>query len=102
MRTLQPRHGANAASAGWRLEAGCLPVVLVIGWGTSPFYEPLVTEQQLVCQQISHEVECELAEEATVNKGSLNWIFWGTTGGIVLAWYILIRGYAIKKPVLGN
>ena len=77
-------------------------VALVIGWATSPLYEPLVTEQQLECHQISHEVECDLAEEPTVNQSSLNWIFWGTTGGIVLAWYILIRGFAIKKPVLGN
>lgn len=77
-------------------------VGLVIGWATSPLYEPLVTEQQLECHQISHEVECDLAEEPTVNQSSLNWIFWGTAGGIVLAWYIVIRGFAIKKPVLGN
>ena len=77
-------------------------VALVIGWATSPLYKPLVTEQQLECHQISHEVECDLAEEPTVNQSSLNWIFWGTAGGIVLAWYIVIRGFAIKKPVLGN
>ena len=29
-------------------------VALVIGWATSPLYEPLVTEQQLECHQISH------------------------------------------------
>ena len=63
-------------------------VALVIGWATSPLYEPLVTEQQLECHQISHEVECNLAEEPTVNQSSLNWIFWGTAGGIVLAWYL--------------
>ena len=29
-----------------------------------------------------------------------NWVFYGMVGGIFLAWYILIRGFVLKKRIL--
>lgn len=31
-----------------------------------------------------------------------NWIFWGIVGGIFLVYYMIIRAFLFKKPVLSN
>lgn len=31
-----------------------------------------------------------------------NWIFWGIVGGVFLVYYILIRAFILKKPILKN
>lgn len=29
-----------------------------------------------------------------------NWVFYGIVGGVFLAWYIIIRGFILKKNIL--
>lgn len=31
-----------------------------------------------------------------------NWIFWGIAGGVFLVYYVIIRTFLFKKPVLSN
>ena len=31
-----------------------------------------------------------------------NWIFWGIVGGVFLVYYMLIRAFILKKPILKN
>lgn len=35
-------------------------------------------------------------------EGFLNWIFYSIVGGVFLAWYIIIRGFILKKKILSN
>ena len=34
------------------------------------------------------------------NEQMTNWIFWGIVGGVFLVYYILIRAFILKKPIL--
>jgi len=36
------------------------------------------------------------------NEQMTNWIFWGIAGGVFLVYYMLIRVFILKKPVLKN
>jgi len=30
----------------------------------------------------------------------LNWIFWSIVGAVFIGWYLLIRNFVFKKPIL--
>ena len=47
----------------------------------------------LVSREITDSIE-------SLGPTQQNWVFYGIVGGIFLAWYILIRGYVLKKRIL--
>ena len=79
-----------------------IAIAVVIAWQTNPLYEDYVIMYGWECEQVSQITDCTIAEEATMNQGALNWIFWGTVGAVFLIWYLLIRGIILKKYVLRN
>ena len=36
------------------------------------------------------------------NESMTNWIFWGIIGGIFLVYYLIIRAFVLKKPILSS
>ena len=52
------------------------------------------------CEQTSQITDCSMAEEETVNQGSLNWIFWGIVGAIFAGWYMGARRFVLKRKIL--
>ena len=49
----------------------------------------------LVSQQITDSIE----DLSPVNQ---NWVFFSIIMGIFIAWYVIIRGFILKKPILEN
>lgn len=39
-------------------------------------------------------------ENAGYEEPIRNWLFWGFVGLIISVWYIVIRGWILKKPIL--
>jgi len=31
-----------------------------------------------------------------------NWIFWGMIGGVFLVYYLVVRNFILKRPILSN
>ena len=56
----------------------------------------------LLCEQVSWLSKCAPSEETMSDTGLLNWVYWSIVGAVFLGWYILIRGIALKKPIMGN
>ena len=79
-----------------------LGVAIVITHQIVPTLEDMVLTHNWVCIQVSHLSQCPQEEELAPNEGLLNWIFWGIVTAIFLAWYIVIRGFILKKPILKN
>ena len=52
------------------------------------------------CEQESQETNCTIADEATVQQTSLNWIFWGIVGAIFAGWYLGARRFVLKRKIL--
>ena len=75
-------------------------VALVIAWQTSPLFEDYVYSYGWECEQESQETNCSVAEEKTMDQTMLNWIFWSIVGAVVIGWYLLIRNFVFKKPIL--
>jgi hypothetical protein len=36
------------------------------------------------------------------DTGLLNWVWWSIVGGVFIGWYMIIRGFVLKKPIMGN
>ena len=53
-----------------------IAIAIVISWQVNPFFEDSVMSYGWECEQTSQITDCSMAEEETVNQGSLNWIFW--------------------------
>ena len=47
----------------------------------------------LVSREVTDSIE-------SLSPTQQNWVFYGMVGGIFLAWYILIRGFVLKKRIL--
>ena len=77
-----------------------MAVALVIAWQTSPVFEDYVYSYGWDCEQLSQETNCSVADEKTMDQTMLNWIFWSIVGVIFACWYLLIRNFVFKKPVL--
>ena len=77
-----------------------IAVALVIAWQTSPFFEDYVLSYGWDCEQVSQETQCNVEEEKSMDQTMLNWIFWSIVGIVFACWYLLIRNYVFKKPIL--
>lgn len=82
--------------------------VVVVGISTgiasqvTPAFHDMVGFQPIECEQESHISNCAPPKEPVRDQGTLNWIFWGITGAIFLIYYLLIRTFIFKKPVLSR
>jgi hypothetical protein len=56
----------------------------------------------LLCEQVSWLSKCAPSEEKMSDMGLLNWVWWSIVGGVFIGWYMIIRGFVLKKPILGN
>ena len=79
-----------------------LGIALAISHQIVPTLEDMVLTNNWVCVQESHKSVCSQEEELAPNEGLLVWIFWGIVTAIFLAWYVIIRGLILKKPILRN
>ena len=87
--------------AGFLIEfALVMAVALVIAWQTSPVFEDYVYSYGWDCEQLSQETNCSVADEKTMDQTMLNWIFWSIVGVVFACWYLLIRNFVFKKPIL--
>ena len=77
-----------------------IALAIVVSWQINPFFEDYVVMNGWECEQESQETNCSIAEEATVQKTSLNWIFWGIVGAIFAAWYLGARRFVLKRTIL--
>ena len=77
-----------------------MAVALVIAWQTSPGFEDYVFSYGWDCEQVSQETQCNVEEEKSMDQTMLNWIFWSIVGIVFACWYLLIRNYVFKKPIL--
>jgi hypothetical protein len=79
-----------------------MAVAVLISREIVPVFEEIIVTQKWVCLQESHLLNCTQEEEFTPDQGLLNWIFWGIVTAIFLVWYIVIRSFILKKPILQN
>lgn len=49
----------------------------------------------LIAQQITNSIQ-------DLSPVDQNWVFFSIIMGIFIAWYIIIRGFILKKPILEN
>jgi hypothetical protein len=77
-----------------------IALAIVVSWQVNPFFEDYVVMNGWECEQESQETNCSIAEEATVQQTSLNWIFWGIVGAIFAAWYLGARRFVLKRTIL--
>ena len=77
-----------------------IAIAIVISWQINPFFEDYVVMNGWECEQESQETNCSIAEEATVQQTSLNWIFWGIVGAIFAGWYMGARRFVLKRKIL--
>ena len=77
-----------------------IAIAIVISWQVNPFFEDSVMSYGWECEQTSQITDCSMAEEETVNQGSLNWIFWGIVGAIFAGWYMGARRFVLKRKIL--
>jgi hypothetical protein len=75
----------------------------LIAFQIIPTVDQMVGEKNLLlCEQVSWLSKCAPSEEKMSDTGLLNWIYWSIVGGVFIGWYLLIRGFVLKKPILGN
>ncbi len=79
-----------------------MAVAVLVSHKIIPVFEEIIVSQKWVCLQVSHLLNCTKEEEFTPDEGMLNWIFWGIVTAIFLVWYIFIRSFILKKPILQN
>ena len=77
-----------------------IAIAIVISWQINPFFEDYVVMNGWECEQESQETNCTIADEATVQQTSLNWIFWGIVGAIFAGWYLGARRFVLKRKIL--
>ena len=78
-------------------------VANLIAFQVIPMVDEMVGQKNLLyCEQVSWLYKCAPTEEEVSDQGLLNWIYWGIVGAVFIGWYIVIRGFIIKKPILGN
>jgi hypothetical protein len=77
-----------------------IAIAIVISWQINPFFEDSVVMNGWECEQESQETNCTIADEATVQQTSLNWIFWGIVGAIFAGWYLGARRFVLKRKIL--
>ena len=77
-----------------------IALAIVVSWQVNPFFEDYVVMNGWECEQESQETNCTIAEEATVQQTSLNWIFWGIVGAIFAGWYLVARRFVLKRKIL--
>ena len=78
-------------------------VANLIAFQIIPMAEEIIGQKNLLyCEQVSWLSKCAPTEEEVSDQGLLNWIYWGIVGAVFIGWYIVIRGFIIKKPILGN
>ena len=63
-------------------------------WYAAEFFIVLATSM-LVSREITDSIE---GLEASMQ----NWVFYGIITGIFIGWYIIIRGFILKKRILEN
>ena len=49
----------------------------------------------------SDQIMSALAE-SEIHEENKNWVFFGLIGIMFIGWYIIIRGFILKKPILQN
>ena len=69
------------------------------GWPKFTWYAIEFAIVLAICMLIAREVVATLSE---LSPDLQNYIWWGITGLIFLAWYIGIRGFILKKKILKN
>ena len=75
----------------------------LIAFQIIPMVDEMVGQKSLLyCEQVSWLSKCAPTEEPVSDKGLLNWIWWSIVGGVFIGWYLIIRGFVLKKPILGN
>ena len=79
-----------------------LGIALGIAHQITPALEDVVVSQNWVCIQESHKTNCSQEEEVTPNVQMLIWIFWAIVTAIFFIWYVVIRSWILKKPILRN
>ena len=77
-----------------------IALAIVVSWQINPFFEDYVVMNGWECEQESQETNCTIADEATVQQTSLNWIFWGIVGAIFAGWYLGARRFVLKRKIL--
>lgn len=65
-------------------------------WYTIEFFIVVGVSVGIAMNSINYFTQIGFTEQMT------NWIFWGTVGGVFLVYYILIRAFILKKPILKN
>ena len=71
-----------------------------IAYSTYTSFEGVVGYQALECEQDSHILKCAPPDEPVRDEATLNWIYWGIVGACFCGWYLVIRPYGLKKPIL--
>ena len=78
-------------------------VANLIAFQVIPMVDEMIGQKSMLyCEQVSWLSKCAPTEEEVSDTGLLNWIYWGIVGAVFIGWYIVIRGFIIKKPILGN
>ena len=77
-----------------------IALAIVVSWQINPFFEDYVVMNGWECEQESQETNCTIADGATVQQTSLNWIFWGIVGAIFAGWYLGARRFVLKRKIL--
>ena len=78
-------------------------VANLIAFQIIPAVDQMIGQQNLLlCEQVSWLSKCAPSEEKMSDTGLLNWVYWSIVGAVFIGWYILIRGIALKKPIMGN
>ena len=104
------RDNAHIPKSSWRsfswyvIEfAIVFAVAKLIALQIIPAVDEMIGQQHLLlCEQVSWLSKCAPSEEKMSDAGLLNWVWWSIVGGVFIGWYILIRGIALKKPIMGN
>jgi len=65
-------------------------------WYAIEFFIVVGVSVGIAMNSINYFTQIGFTEQMT------NWIFWGIVGGAFLVYYILIRAFILKKPILKN
>lgn len=65
-------------------------------WYAIEFFIVVGASVGIAINSINYFTQMGFTEQMT------NWIFWGISGGIFLAYYLLVRTFILKKPILKN
>lgn len=65
-------------------------------WYAIEFFIVVGVSVGIAMNSINYFTQIGFTEQMT------NWIFWGIVGGVFLVYYMLIRAFILKKPILKN